>query len=63
VAAQPEDPIMRALTLAALLAAPALAGEPMRDPRLTSISDARQALFRRDRREADRLIAMAIQAP
>ncbi len=54
---------MRALTLAALLAAPALAGEPMRDPRLTSISDARQALFRRDRREADRLIAMAIQAP
>lgn len=42
---------------------PALAGQPMRDPRLATISDARQALFRRDRREADRLIEMAIQAP
>jgi hypothetical protein len=42
---------------------PALAGEPMRDPRLAYITDARQALFRRDRREADRLIEMAIQSP
>ncbi|WP_431303842.1 hypothetical protein [Sediminicoccus sp. BL-A-41-H5] len=42
---------------------PALAGQPMRDPRLGYVNDARQALFRRDRREADRLIEMAIQAP
>lgn len=42
---------------------PARAGEPMRDPRLGYISDARQALFRRDRRGADGLIELAIQAP
>lgn len=42
---------------------PALADQPMRDPRLATITDARQALFRRDRREADRLIEMAIQSP
>jgi hypothetical protein len=42
---------------------PALADQPMRDPRLAYISDARQALFRRDRREADRLIEMAVQSP
>jgi hypothetical protein len=35
----------------------------MRDPRLATITEARQALFRRDRREADRLIEMAIQSP
>lgn len=42
---------------------PSRAGEPMRDPRLGYITDARQALFRRERREADRLIELAIQAP
>lgn len=42
---------------------PAMAGQPMRDPRLAYVNEARQALFRRDRREADRLIEMAIQAP
>jgi hypothetical protein len=42
---------------------PARADEPMRDPRLATITDARQALFRRDPREAERLIEMAIQSP
>jgi hypothetical protein len=39
---------------------PAQAGESMRDERLAYINDARRALFRRDRREAERLIEMAI---
>lgn len=41
---------------------PSRAGEPMRDIRLSHIADAREALFRRDRRAAERQIAMAIQA-
>ena len=41
---------------------PSRAGEPMQDNRLAHIVDARQALYRRDRREADRQIDMAIRA-
>lgn len=41
---------------------PALAGEPLRDSMVSHISAARQALGRRDRREAERQIEMALQA-
>ena len=41
---------------------PSRAGEPMRDNRLARIADAREALYRRDRREAERQIEMAILA-
>ncbi|MEI6159472.1 MAG: hypothetical protein WCP77_06550, partial [Roseococcus sp.] len=40
---------------------PSMAGEPMRDTRLSHIGEAREALYRRDRREAGRQIEMAIQ--
>ena len=41
---------------------PSRAGEPMRDNRLMHIAGAREALYRRDRREAERQIEMAIRA-
>lgn len=41
---------------------PSRAGEPMQDERLAHIADARQALYRRDRREAGKQIEMAILA-
>jgi len=41
---------------------PARAGEPMRNLALDHISGAREALWRRDRREADRQIELAIAA-
>ncbi|UPY37430.1 hypothetical protein [Sediminicoccus sp. KRV36] len=41
---------------------PSVAAEPMRDARLAHISEARAALYRRDRREASRQIEMAIVA-
>lgn len=41
---------------------PSRAGEAMRDNRLAHIADAREALYRRNRREAERQIEMAIMA-